>query len=188
MTTTDPIPSDTTEQGFHDLQRFLVNTQEAIDRSVLDLGVPLRELSEADLCALIDRQVRYMEFELGQAADTIESEQSLAATGMGMVLMLNKDGSLAGTEMMTQGDLLVGTLGSVAIEPVATVESYVKFAAGTVSAEEVDPIISVVPILSGAKFHVRQEDQSVQTHDLSTYDVGVALAHQLQLSPYFSHD
>jgi len=161
------------------VEAFFTVLRDLVTRHTQSLNSPIFALSESEKQVVVDKINPYIAFELKQTPDV--KGALLTATGYGLMLISTPDGTVIGAEVISHGDIITGRLNDACVLPVPTVESLLLGDADMVPI--VDQTLSGVVLLEDACYKTGQNlsgDFEVE-HDLSNFQIGLALNHQLSI-------
>lgn len=119
----------------------------------------------------MDQIYPYFKFELDSSPDIWEG-MPLAASGLGGILVADREGTVTGIQNMTPGDSVVGMVDDLRVYPVPTMRNMIEAADDSV-VTVFEKVFSPVVVLEDAQFHATQPDGSTTVHDLSSFYVVV---------------
>ncbi len=178
--TQEPSPPN---PSFEKFWSFMTRMQERVDAHVRSLHVPLGELSDQQLVEFVQRLNSYLEFEL--SAEDIEDDMPVCVRGSGLLIASDKEGQDTGSEIVARDDVVIGSVSSVFVRTVPTFGAVVETEGSQPEEYSNDFMISVAAVLEDSLFCVGLDEHGnpSQQHDLSGYNVHLAIAYPLKFSP-----
>ena len=178
--TTEPVPR---ERRYKQLMEFMLRMQQTVDMNVRALRAPLGSLSEVQLRELVERLNRYLEFEL--ISEEIEGDVPVCVSGSGVMIATDRSGRALGSEVISAQDIVIGSVSSMLVRPVPTLQAVVEAQALGSTEYGDDIIMSVAAIVEDGMFYVGLDENGNPSnqHDLSRLDIQLALAYPLRFNP-----
>ncbi len=178
--TQEPSPPN---PSFEKFWSFMTRMQERVDAHVRSLHVPLKALSNEELVEFVHRLNSYLEFEL--SSDNIESGMPVCVKGSGLLIASDKEGYDTGSEIVAEDDVVIGSVSSVSVRTVPTFDAVVEAQGSQSTGDSHDFMLSVAAILEDSLFCVGLDvhGNPSHQHDLSGYNVHLAIAYPLKFSP-----
>lgn len=158
---------------------FLSAVREIVQDHTETLGSPIFGLDDEQKQALIDRINPYLLFELNQSAET--KGTTVEVRGTGIMYISTPEGTTLGVEHISRGDIVTGVIDDVCVYPVPTSECLIL--AGNGEIPIVDETLSGVIMLKDTcyKTGLNKTGEFELEHDLAEFQIGLPLAHYLQI-------
>ena len=154
-----------------DLQVIVTDFMQRAGRSVNDLTIDEQQV-------MVDHIDPHLKFEM-QVSPDIYKGMPIVVNGSGAFLAIQPDGDFLGAQVMSDGDVIMGTVGEVQALTVPSLE-LVLGAGNNDEIPTYELSLSAVIIIEDATFHTASSDGEFQvSHDLGGLDIVIPLVYEM---------
>lgn len=159
---------------------LLDDCEKIVDRHAQSMTRPIFDLDADEQQAVVDQLNAYLDFEFSQA--DIPAGTEVIATGTGLLLVCDESGMIHGAETISHGDVVSGEITDMVVLPVPTFECVLDGSDEGVLTY--DQVLSSIVLLGNATYKtgLRSDGLFELEHDLSQYQIGIVMAHPLEIS------
>lgn len=161
-------------------QAFLKECKNIVNSFSGRLNRPIYDMDHEEQDKIVDRLNAYLKFEYTQTK--IPRALPIHATGHGVLFACDEHGTVLGAEIISDGIVIAGKMSAVVSLPVPSLESLIE--SGKDEIVTVGQVLSPIVMIDDAKYMagLNENGEYGFVHDLSPFQVGLAMAHSLTFS------